>query len=187
MTPVRVLVVCTGNVCRSPYAERGLRAAIDPSVARVTSAGTRALVGEPATPQIEALLAERGIDGTGHEGTRLTAALLADVDLVLTATRAHRAQVLDLRPMLLKRTFTLREFARVAPEVHADAGTLTVQAIADARALHRPERPEDDDVTDPYGLDDSVYRRMAAELDATFSPIADAVTHLAGVSLPKAN
>lgn len=174
---LRVLVVCTGNVCRSPYAERGLRASIS-SVGtgrtEVTSAGTRALVGEPATPPIEAALAARGIDGTGHEARRLTAGLLAEVDLVLTATRAHRAAVLELRPTLLKRTFTIREFARIVAAMQEQTpGTLpSIRDVADARALYRPTSPEDDDVTDPYRLDDAVYRTMAAELDATFAPIA---------------
>jgi len=172
---LRILVVCTGNVCRSPYGERGLRSAVAASGSvTVESAGTRALIGEPATPMIESMLAERGIDGTGHEARRLTAAVLADVDLVLTATRAHRAAVLDLRPVLLKRTFTIREFARIvaALQEESPATVPSIRDVADARALHRATAAEDDDVTDPYRLDDAVYRTMASELDATFAPIA---------------
>ncbi|MGN6413390.1 arsenate reductase/protein-tyrosine-phosphatase family protein [Flexivirga sp.] len=61
MPPDLVLVVCTGNVCRSPYVEFTLRHALD-AVLRIGSAGTDALVGEPVDPGCAELLAAKGVD-----------------------------------------------------------------------------------------------------------------------------
>ena len=52
-SPVRILTVCTGNICRSPVAERLLQAGLDqvlPGGFEVPSAGTRAMVGDPIQP-----------------------------------------------------------------------------------------------------------------------------------------
>ncbi len=178
MSSPRVLVVCTGNICRSPFVERVLRARLGPA-AQVESAGTRALVGEPADPQVQTLLVERGIDGTGHAARRLTPDLITDADLVLTATRDHRSAVLALRPVLLKRTFTIREFARIAPTVSEDGTVLDPAAVADSRALCPPSSPADDDLADPFGRGADAFRRMATEVDAVVDPLASAIARIA--------
>ncbi|SFR72172.1 protein-tyrosine phosphatase [Agromyces sp. CF514] len=141
---MNVLVVCTGNICRSPVAERVLAARLAAAGiddVRVSSAGTSALVGEPMTPEAADLAVRLGADPTGHAARRLTAQLIEDADLVLTATRAHRAQVAELVPRAARRAFTLREFARVLAFLAADGGLDT-----------------GDDTPDP----DSVAQRLGA-------------------------
>jgi len=107
-----VLYVCTANQCRSPMAELLLCAALAerddaPSTPwHVSSAGTMAAPGHSMQPHALTTLAERGIDGDAFRATRLDAASLADVDLVLTATRAHRTATVRLAPRLLRSTFT---------------------------------------------------------------------------------
>jgi protein-tyrosine phosphatase len=120
----RILMVCTGNICRSPLAEQLLRedlrtAGID---AVITSAGTRAMTGSDMTPEAAALSSQYGASHTGHVARQLTEELIADADLVLTATREHRRQVVSMLPKATRYTFTLNQFARlVAPAALIDA------------------------------------------------------------------
>jgi len=114
--PVRILTVCTGNICRSPVAERLLQAGLDQAVPggfHVSSAGTRALVGEPMQPISADIVRTFGGDPEGFAARQLTSRILRGVDLVLTMTSGHRGEVLQLDASLLKRTFTIREFARM--------------------------------------------------------------------------
>ena len=111
----RILIVCTGNICRSPLAEQLLRqnltaAGID---AVVTSAGTRAMTGSAMTPEAAALSSQYGASNTDHVARQLTEKLIADADLVLTATRDHRRDVVTMLPKATRYTFTLNQFARL--------------------------------------------------------------------------
>ncbi|GGH90780.1 low molecular weight phosphatase family protein [Arthrobacter liuii] len=114
--PVRILTVCTGNICRSPVAERLLQAGLDQAVPGgflVASAGTRALVGEPMQRASADIVRTFGGNPEGFAARQLTPRILRGVDLVLTMTSGHRGEVLQLDASLLKRTFTIREFARM--------------------------------------------------------------------------
>jgi protein-tyrosine phosphatase len=93
---VRILFVCSGNICRSPFAEvlaRDLRADVE-----FASAGTIALNGNPASATGIAVAAELGVDLIGHRATHLTADVLARSDLVYAMEEEHIASVLALDP-----------------------------------------------------------------------------------------
>ncbi|HEX8508433.1 MAG TPA: hypothetical protein VF635_02900, partial [Propionibacteriaceae bacterium] len=77
-----ILLVCTGNICRSPVAERLLRANLDSSV-RITSAGTYAVVGSAIEPRMAALLRGAGADADGFAARQLTVDHVRSADLVL--------------------------------------------------------------------------------------------------------
>lgn len=165
-----VLCVCTGNVCRSPAAERLLAAALGPEVA-VSSAGTLALVGRPMSPPMDALVATAGADPTGFAAQRLTERLLQPVDLVLALTRAHRGDVVGLWPKAVRRTFTLKEFARLLQEL--DPGLLPAGGVAERLraavplvAARRRQVPDErlDDVLDPYRQPAEVYEEAFADV-----------------------
>ena len=115
-TPIRILTVCTGNICRSPVAERLLQAGLDqvlPGGFEVRSAGTRAMVGGPIQPLSADIVRMYGGTDKAFAARQLTARILRDTDIVLTMTSKHRGEVLQLDASLLKRTFTIREFARM--------------------------------------------------------------------------
>lgn len=160
---VRILVVCTGNVIRSALAERALRqqfALIGADRFHVSSAGTRAAVGQGMWRESVEIARAYGFDYRDFVSRQLDDEVLRGVDYVIVAAREHRESVLRRRPDLLHRTFTFRELVRILD----DAGpTITRLAAADAadrwtdiaswadrnRVSHRAADPVDDDLVDP--------------------------------------
>ncbi|MGW6130753.1 LCP family glycopolymer transferase [Cellulomonas sp. NPDC055163] len=186
--PFGVLVVGRRNVCRSPAAERLLRARLgeDGDVV-VLSAGTAATPeGELPAPLVEHL-GSVGADAEPHEARELDRDLVRSADVVLTATREERAAVVRAVPSAIRRTFTLRELARVAralgPEVLPEGDVAErLAALVAAAARHRtptaPRAAADDDVLDPYGRDEAAY-------DAAFRQVLSAVEVIAETVRPE--
>jgi protein-tyrosine-phosphatase len=95
----QILLVCTGNTCRSPLAEAMLRRKLaERGVDGVTveSAGTGAWDGAPASEGAYLVALEHGLDLSAHRARLLTRELVGNVDLVLTMARHHRARVEQL-------------------------------------------------------------------------------------------
>ena len=198
MSDFTVLTVCTGNVCRSPLAEQLLRAALlGLAEVRVRSAGTAALVGERMPEQAIAISHRLGGVGADvHLGQQLTAESLAAADLVLTATRDHRREVVEVLPRASRITFTLRELSRLIDALDdADRDELLsasgaalpdrLRLLVELAAGHRglvvpPEAPEDDDVIDPFRRSDEIFERSAEQLVPAVKAIAQAILDVAG-------
>jgi len=112
-----VIVVCTGNVCRSPIAEGLLRRATEHRTVgapiTVSSAGTAGWEGSPAMSEAVEAAAEREVDISGHVATRLRPGMAAVADLVLCMAAEHRDQIASDDPQALDRTFTLKELVRL--------------------------------------------------------------------------
>lgn len=102
-----ILVVCVGNICRSPTAEVLLRARLQGAGTQVHSAGLGALVGQPIEPTALALLAEHGHDGSGHRARQLDAEMLRQADLVLAMEPGHVERILALAPHVRGRVMLL--------------------------------------------------------------------------------
>lgn len=185
--PVRILTVCTGNICRSPVAERLLQAGLNqvvPGGFEVASAGTRAMVDDPMQPISADIVRTFGGTPDGFAARQLTPRILRGVDLVLTMTSGHRGEVLQQDASMLKRTFTIREFARMLDVLDArateqsDAGPEDADPLAantaywrslparaaGVRHLALPADPSENDIIDPYRRSPEVYRQMEDEL-----------------------
>jgi protein-tyrosine phosphatase len=194
--PLRVLVVCTGNICRSPAVERllaaGLGAAyqgrdgggLTPAI-EVASAGTGAMVGWPMPDEMAGLVAGLGVSPDDFAARQLTAAMVQQADLVLALTRRHRSASVELVPAAVRRTFTLRELARLVGDIDpatlpgANATTAdrlrALVPVAAARRGLSAHRPVDDDVIDPYRGDAAVYQESFDQLLPAVETIVAAV------------
>lgn len=180
--PFTVMVVCTGNISRSPVVQHLLANDLADGSLKVVSAGTHAVVGAPIDPPMGSLLAGIGIESSQFRARQLRSYMLTDVDLVLGLTREHRSTAVQLEPAVVRRSFTLREFVRILPTAGPFFGKTIgerLQSATDAAALARMRvpaaRPADDDVVDPYGAPVQVYRRVFAELYDAVEAIAKAV------------
>jgi protein arginine phosphatase len=140
-----VLFVCTGNICRSPLAASLLERALKDRhlEVEVTSAGTGAWDGAPASEGAYLVGLERGLDLSGHRARLLTRELVEEADLILTMARHHRARVDELGGE--GKVFVLGEYA-------GKGG---------------------DEVSDPFGGELTVYRDTAKELEALAEAVAD--------------
>ena len=105
-----VLVVCTGNSCRSPMAHYMLASMLEGTPAFVGSAGTDAPVGSPAAANAVEVMRDSGIDMTRHRAQQLSPAMVEAADLVLVMEEYHRQRVVDLVPDAAGRTRMLLSF-----------------------------------------------------------------------------
>lgn len=186
-----ILVVCTGNICRSPIAEGLLRDALSerfgPAAPTVSSAGTWGVEGSGATPEAVAAASERGIDIAEHRARRVSTVATTDADLVLAMAGEHREELTE--PGLEDRTFTLKELVRLleslpAAPVGSEPDSLTGR-VAQAAAVRRAGfagNPLDEDVADPLGLPLQSYRAIAWELDEWITRLVDGLYGVATVA-----
>ena len=100
-----ILVVCVGNICRSPVAEGLLRR--DMAGAKVTSAGLHAVVGHGTQREMLALAQGVGLDLSAHRARQFTPEIGAGSDLILVMERAHRDEISQIAPHLTARTMLL--------------------------------------------------------------------------------
>ncbi|MGN6129389.1 MAG: hypothetical protein ACTHOK_03520 [Nocardioidaceae bacterium] len=169
--PVRVLFVCTANICRSAYADLLSRHLLGGGAGvEVASAGTRAVEGEPVDEEMAALLRARGIDPTTHRSRRLSLRTVGEHDLVVTAEVAHRSFILDDRPAVFRRLFTLGQLDRTLDGLPDDLpdDLRGRELIAAAGQAAVPADP-DDDVHDPYRRGPEAARTAAAHIEALVS------------------
>jgi protein-tyrosine phosphatase len=187
----RILLVCTGNICRSALAERLGRAYLEEMLGgdgliQLTSAGTGAVVGSGMHPDSALVLQGFGGDPGGFVARQLQPQQIGEADLILTMTRAHRHTVLQLAPRALARTFTLREtwnLLQLLGDVHVEGDDLPerardlVRELATARARHAGG--EDDDVPDPIDLPIDAHQEAGELIAAALLPMLDRIVDVA--------
>jgi protein-tyrosine phosphatase len=192
-----ILAVCTGNLCRSPVVERLLRMGLTsrwPAAASalpVASAGTQAAIGYRIPDPLMSRLASVGADTSPFAPRQVTAEMVDGAELVITATRAHRAAIVELHPRAVRYTFTVRELARLAASLPpGDRAPIEpvarlrvfVTAAARARGASMPGDPTEDDVPDPYGGNDAAYASAFNSLVDATSEILTALCPAAGLT-----
>lgn len=186
-TPFTITTVCTGNICRSPFAESSLRRRLDAWGVFVTSAGTEAADGRRVPDDALAVATDHGLDLSHHRSRPLTEAAITRSNLVLGLAREHRRASVVLRPRASRYTFTLIEFARLTSTVTADdlvplheidtADTgARLSAAVDLLASHRgllplPSSAGELDIADPFGGSRDTYRSSARSIDAACAQI----------------
>jgi len=179
---LRILTVCTANVCRSPVAERLLARHLSARgyEATITSAGTH---GGRLGAHADTLRAgsEADLDLRDHTSRLLDASIIAGdgSDLIVTMTREHLRTVVGLDPSAWPRVFTLKELARRALTVPLDQPVGAagfgrwVATLTDGRRASEMMTPStDDDLGDPYGGSYSEHRAMVVEVDELCRRIA---------------
>ena len=151
----KILLVCTGNICRSPLAAALMQRALGERGAEgieVSSAGTGAWDGAPVSEGAYLVGLEQGLDLSAHRARLLTRDLVEQSDLILTMARHHRARVDKLGGE--GRVFVLGEYAGRG----GDAA----------------------EVSDPFGGDLAVYRDTCAELTTLVTAAVDRIVTEAG-------
>lgn len=171
---VRILFVCTANVCRSPLAEglmtKHAKRLASPIVASSASVDSVARIVHPIVVK---LLAEQGIEPSHTESQPLDRSLVDGADLVLTMTAEHALAVAGRHREATHRVFMLDHFAHVAP--YPDPGSDIAGWLA---ALYQQPRlygvnHDAHDIEDPIGGDETTFRRIATQIDALTARVAD--------------
>ena len=174
--PAKVLMVCTGNICRSP-AMHYLAAREWAEAADVTSAGISAQVEMDATPEIRRSAAAHGLTFPRHQPTQLTAALVDRADLVLVATEVHARWIEREVGRWPDHMFGLKQAAELAsiaerPEGDTPAERLRAAATSLLIAGQQQTTPLRS-LDDPWSLDQVTYDRVMAEIADALSTLTE--------------
>lgn len=153
---MRILFVCTGNICRSPMAEYiALDMAKDfprlEATLRASSAGTSVYEGLPMSDYSRQALTQQGVPFFAHSARQITAAMVDEADLILTMSAGH-----------------LRDILRKYPQAGGKAHTLKGYAIGEEGLPQGSAGVYD--IADPYGGTPEDYLRAAREITAAMRP-----------------
>ena len=169
---MKILFVCTGNICRSPMAAQMLEQMLErEGVAQafdIDSAGTGALEGFPLDSQAKAALERMGFEGRAHSAKQLTRELIESANLVLTSTQEQRAEVVELLVRANRFSFTLKEFGHLAEyelgqRIQSSSPALA-ELLADTISLRGYASLDlQQDIADPYRKEDALFDLASSE------------------------
>jgi sulfate adenylyltransferase len=168
--PIRLLFVCTANICRSPYLELRARQLLGlDSGVEVSSAGTRGFDDSVVSDTMEAEFARWKTDTDAFRSRPVTAELLNRADLVLTAEASHRTQLLELQPTAFRKILTVGQFVETARADPSLRGRDLIEAVERRRAPATPAH----DIADPYRRGPEAARTAAVTMDEMLEVVVD--------------
>lgn len=146
---MKIMFICTGNICRSAMAEGMMKKLIKENNidAEVYSCGIYAETGDYATYNAIEAVKEYGVDISSHRATSISDSKIEEMDLILCATQSHKQSVLSLNSELQSKVFTMKEYAKLN------------------------KNGQDMDIKDPWGYNEFVYRKCASEIEECLEKI----------------
>lgn len=178
---MKVLFVCTGNICRSPMGELLFPHFFHAQGIETNSAGTHGLIDSPIDPSSAKLMAQDGIDTSAFCSKRLTPQLVMDSDLILCFTKHQQKEIVQLSPRGRRKTFTVQEFAQLCTYCSANnliSGNTPenrLESILTNSTLARPMLVQVEDIADPYRKDFNAFQTAHDEMGEAFAQIAAAL------------
>lgn len=143
---MKIMFICTGNICRSAMADWLLKKKIESSGRNdieVCSSGIHAYDGDISTWEAKSIMKdEYDVDLDKHRATNIRNSNIENIDLILCATIAHKLAVVDMYPKLKDRVFTMKEYVDYDRKYHDKLN-----------------------IKDPWGYDIETYRSCASEID----------------------
>ena len=168
--PLKVLFVCTANICRSAYAEVVARRLAGPRTDIVfSSAGTYGLAAQPLNPDIAEFLPE-GVAYDDFASRRVTRELGRGCKLILTAEASHRTFLIEEYPRAFRKVLTLGQFAEAT--AHSDLkGWDLIAAVGRQQPPARPEH----EIRDPFRRGRNANAEAAARINELLAIVAPAL------------
>jgi protein-tyrosine-phosphatase len=165
---VRVLFVCTGNICRSMAAEFLFRKRVDDAALDVwvESSGTRATKG-PGDPRTIKALHRKGLDASQHRSRQVDEAMIEAADLVLAADRPNLNVLAVDYEVPRERLFILGEVVRLGQGIGQREPDDSVEVWLDRVSAQRPPglASSGDDLADPFGRRERYHRKVVDQID----------------------
>ena len=136
---MKIMFICTGNICRSAMAEGLLKKQAHEAGLNieVCSCGIYAEDGSAATYSAIEAAKEYDTDITSHKATHIRNSQITQMNVILCATNGHKQMVIQMYPSLKEKVFTMKEY------VYGEA----------------------QDISDPWGYDIETYRKCASQIN----------------------
>lgn len=148
---MKVMFICTGNICRSAMAEGILKKLVNDKKLdiQVYSCGTYAETGDYATYNAIEAAKLYDVDITNHRATNIRDSKIKDMDVILCATMSHKQTVLYMYPELEGKVYTMKEYAGL------------------------DKNGQDLNISDPWGYDMNVYTNCIQEINLCIEKMID--------------
>ncbi len=150
---MKIMFICTGNICRSAMAEAMLKDMLkEQKNIEVYSSGIYADTGDiPTQHAVEVMKENYNIDLTKHRATHIKESQIEKMDIILCATLSHKVIVQQLYPELSNKIYTIKEYAGLAKEKN------------------------NYDISDPWGYSKAVYQECAKEIEECLNKICEKI------------